>query len=83
MAGESVDENIYLAITFGYGGQKSFSQTATCHSRALAAISQNYIACYYLIGFRMTKKYKYTIFGIANLLFFYILFPGLETECRQ
>lgn len=24
MAGESVDENIYLAITFGYGGQKRF-----------------------------------------------------------
>lgn len=38
MAGESVNENIYLAITFGYGGQKRFSQTATCHSRALVAI---------------------------------------------
>jgi hypothetical protein len=24
MAGESVNENIYLAITFGYGGQKKF-----------------------------------------------------------
>ncbi len=24
MADESVDENIYLAITFGYGGQKRF-----------------------------------------------------------
>jgi hypothetical protein len=24
MAGESVDENIYLAITFGHGGQKRF-----------------------------------------------------------
>jgi hypothetical protein len=26
MAGESVNENIYLAITFGYGGQKRFSK---------------------------------------------------------
>jgi hypothetical protein len=26
MAGESVNENIYLATTFGYGGQKSFSK---------------------------------------------------------
>jgi hypothetical protein len=37
MAGESVDENIYLATTFGFGGQKCF-QTATGHSRALAFI---------------------------------------------
>jgi hypothetical protein len=26
MAGESVNENIYLAITFGYGGQKRFQK---------------------------------------------------------
>jgi hypothetical protein len=26
MAGESVIENIYLAIAFGYGGQKTFSK---------------------------------------------------------
>mgnify|MGYP000911640501 CR=1 FL=1 len=37
MAGESVNENIYLAITFGYGGQKRF-QNRHRHSRALAVI---------------------------------------------
>jgi len=26
MAGERVNENIYLAITFGYGGQKRFQK---------------------------------------------------------
>ena len=30
MAGESVNENIYLATTFGYGGQKRFQNPPLC-----------------------------------------------------
>jgi hypothetical protein len=44
MAGESVNENIYLATTFGYGGQKRFSQTATCHSLALGAMAKRHLS---------------------------------------